>query len=98
MSDSVSVIDSSTNTVVKTINVGDQPYAITVDPITNNIYTVNFNTKDVSVIDGSTNTVTDSIDVGEGPLAVEFNPSNGNIYVATPMMTLYRLLTVHRTR
>jgi YVTN family beta-propeller protein len=56
-SDDVSVIDSSTNTVVDTINVGMKPYDIEFNPSNNNIYIANMDSNTVSVVDSSSNTV-----------------------------------------
>ncbi|MBA3750898.1 MAG: beta-propeller fold lactonase family protein, partial [Nitrosopumilus sp.] len=78
----VSVIDSSTNTVVDTIPVGDNPFALLFNPNNNNIYVANRDSGDVSVIDSSTNTVVDTIPVGSTPTTIEFNPNNSKIYVA----------------
>jgi YVTN family beta-propeller protein len=83
-SDSVSVIDSSTNTVIDTIQVGDSPrdYSPIFNPSNNDMYVANKHSHDVSVIDSSTNTVIDPISVGLSPYYLEYNPSNNDIYVA----------------
>jgi YVTN family beta-propeller protein len=88
-SDTVSVIDSGTNTVTATINVGTSPGAIAVDPTTDSIYVANGLDASptaadgtVSVIDGGTNTVTTTITVGKAPDGIAVDPTTNTIYVA----------------
>ncbi len=49
-SDDVSVINSSTNAVVATVNVGISPTALEFNPSNNNIYVVDFGSNTVSII------------------------------------------------
>ena len=81
-SNTVSVIDTTTNTVIDTIDVGVSPDAMDLNPSSGNLYTADYNSNTVSVIDTTTNTVIDTIPVGNNPDAIEFNPSNNNMYVA----------------
>ncbi|MDF0682220.1 MAG: hypothetical protein P0116_14770, partial [Candidatus Nitrosocosmicus sp.] len=81
-SNSISVIDSSTNIVVATVNVGNSPRALEFNPSNNNIYVTNFGLIEISVIDSSTNSVVETVGVRFGSIYLEFNPSNNNIYVA----------------
>lgn len=76
------IIDSSTNMVIVTLNVGDSPRALEYNPSNEYIYVANFNSGDVSIIDSSTNDVVDTVDVGVDPVSLEYNPSNEYIYVA----------------
>ena len=46
----VSVIDSSTNTVIVTVGVGNGPLSLEYNPCNNNIYVSNSHSDDVSVI------------------------------------------------
>jgi len=68
-SNTVSVIDSRTNTVVSNITVGNSPDSIAINPISNRIFVVNGlaignETKTtISVIDGSTNKVVNVIPI-----------------------------------
>ena len=81
----VSVIDTTTNTVINTITVGNNPAGIAYDPINRDIYVTNFNAfpnGTVSVIDTTTNTVIDTITVGDGPYAIALDPINQRMYVA----------------
>ncbi|NVN91040.1 MAG: hypothetical protein HXX11_10610 [Desulfuromonadales bacterium] len=81
ISDSVSVIDTATNSVVTTIPVGDQPQAIAVNPAGTRVYVVNFNADYASVIDTATNTVVSTIPVGWGAVGAVVNPTGTRVYV-----------------
>ena len=70
-SDTVSVIDSTTNAVIKNITVGDGPFFIHVPPFGNNIYVTNIGSNTVSVINSTTNTVVKNITVGDGPFFID---------------------------
>jgi YVTN family beta-propeller protein len=83
-SNSVSVIDATTNTVIGSpITVGTAPHAVAVNSATNRIYVANTNSGTVTVIDGATNTVIGSpIAVGLAPYGIAVNPTTNRIYVA----------------
>src|SRR6266540_2910507 len=68
-SDTVSVIDSQTNTVIgNPIPVGDRPVGIAFNADNGDLYVANQFSNTVSVIDGQTNTVTGNpIPVGDNP-------------------------------
>lgn len=80
-SDSVSVIDGVTNTVIKTISVGTTPTKITVNPATNRIYVANTFGDSVSVINGATDTVLTTVATGSYPYAIDVNMVTNKIYV-----------------
>jgi YVTN family beta-propeller protein len=80
-SDSVSVINPSTNTVISTIPVGSAPFGIAFNPNNGNMYVTNAGNNTVSVINPSTNTFVATIPVGSAPFGIAFNPNNGNMYV-----------------
>ena len=91
----VSVIDTATDTIKATVNVGDQPYGVAVSPNGTKVYvtsrlfldvtdswegdTVEIGT--VSVIDTATNNVTASVNVGVGPQGVAVSPDGTKVYV-----------------
>jgi YVTN family beta-propeller protein len=80
----VSVIDTSTNMVVDTIDLGNgnEPYDIAFDPNHGYMYVTDISVNHVvSVIDTSTNKVIDTIPVGHTPEGVAFNPMNKHMYV-----------------
>ena len=80
-SDSVSVIDTTTNTVVETISVGIGPERVAIAPDGSRAYVTNRNSDSVSVIDTSTNTVIDSVTVGDLPIGVAVTPDGTRVYV-----------------
>jgi YVTN family beta-propeller protein len=66
----VSVINTATNTVIATVNtIGNYPYGVTVTPDGTKAYVTNFISDTVSVIDTTTNAVTDTVPVGNSPYA-----------------------------
>jgi YVTN family beta-propeller protein len=81
--DTVSVIDTATNTVIDTINVGHAPFGVVVDPTSGNyVYVTNQNENTVSVIDTWNNTVTATITVGVSPTGLDITPDENYVYVA----------------
>ena len=63
-SNTVSVIDGKTNTVVKSIAVGVAPSAISINPGTHEIYVANSGSNTVSIINGTSSTLIKNIVVG----------------------------------
>ena len=78
-SDTVSVVDTATNTVVATPPVGDASGAVAINPAGTRVYVTGSDT--LSVIDTTTNNVVATIAVGEDPTAVAFNPAGARVYV-----------------
>jgi len=79
--DTVSVIDTATNTVVGTISTG-APSAVAVSKDGTRLYIVNLRSNSVSVIDTATNLVTGApIAVGGRPLAASISPDGSHLYV-----------------
>lgn len=68
-SNSVSVIDTATNTVIATVAVGSFPYGVAVHPDGSRVYVVNAGSNTVSVINTATNTVVGTVQVGTAPAA-----------------------------
>lgn len=85
-SDSVSVIDSRTNTVLKTISGITAATGISHDPQHNVIWVTNSSTNQVTPIqanaDATTFIVLPTIVVGEAPWGVTYDPVHDYIYVA----------------
>jgi YVTN family beta-propeller protein len=71
----VSVIDTSDDSVTATVPVGCNPQVPTVSPDGSTIYVPNSLANTVSVINTSTNTVTNTINVGNVPYQVIVGPS-----------------------
>ncbi len=77
----VSVINDTTNTVVKTIPAGDTPQALAYDPVKGEIFgTAGFSS--VLVISDATNTLIKTITVGSFPRGIAYDSFHGEIYVA----------------
>ena len=76
----VSVIDTKTNTVIKTITVGPAAFGIAHDPVKKRMY-VTYDDNDVAVIDTATNTVIHTLTVGNGPTGIAYDPVNKRMYV-----------------
>jgi YVTN family beta-propeller protein len=64
------------------LSVARDPYDIVSDPITDNVYIVNFRSHSISVLDALTNKLLTEIKVGKFPLSISVNPDLGAVYVA----------------
>ena len=80
-SDTVSVINTASNTVVATIPAGSQPVGAGVSPDGARVYVTNTNANTVSVINSATNTVITTIPVGTAPTGVAVTPDGTRAYV-----------------
>jgi YVTN family beta-propeller protein len=76
---------ASAQTVVATVDVGGNPFGITVDPQRSRVYVAHpaLGSGAVSVIDTSTNQKIDTLSVGQGPTDVAVDPKTGLLYVAS---------------
>jgi len=81
VSNTVSVIDTITDTVVSTINVGRSPRGIAISPDGSVAYVTNFLDDTIAVLDTTTRTVVATITVGDGPSGVAFSLDGGKAYV-----------------
>ena len=89
-SNTVSVLDSSTNMVIDTLDVGLTPFTIEYIPNNEDVYLGVGRDGDfgepiegyVVVVDSSTNNVEGIIGNVSIPLAIEVNPSNDKVYVS----------------
>ena len=79
--DTVSVIDTATNTVIATIAVGISPSGWRSAPTAPAPTSPTTSDDTVSVIDTATNTVIDTITVGDSPLGVAVSPDGTRVYV-----------------
>ena len=80
-SNSVSVIDTGTDAVVSTIQVGAGPGPIRLAPDGTKAYVGNFRSNTVTVIDAARDRVTSTIETGPGPCNIVFAPGGGKAYV-----------------
>lgn len=78
-SDKVAVINASTGTVEGTINVGDEPSGVAVNPVTGRVYIANFGSDTISVISGSA--IDRTINVEDAPSQIAVNPVTNRIFV-----------------
>jgi YVTN family beta-propeller protein len=68
-SNTVSVIDTATNTMAATVAVGSGPKGVAVTPDGTRVYVANYYSYTVSVIDTAADVVTATVAVGSGPVA-----------------------------
>ncbi|RPJ72889.1 MAG: YncE family protein, partial [Alphaproteobacteria bacterium] len=84
----VSVIDTATDTVTATVPVGTNPFGVAVSPDGSKVYVANSGSDPsyegtVSVINTTTNTVTATVNnVGTNPVGVSVVPDGTKVYVA----------------
>jgi gliding motility-associated-like protein len=78
----VSVIDLSSNTVTKTLNVGMWPITAAVNPINNQVYITNSASQSVSVINTLDNTIKTTISVGSYPFAAYVSRDGSRAYIS----------------
>jgi YVTN family beta-propeller protein len=81
-SNTVSVIDTATNSVEATIRVGKAPLAVAVSPDGTRAYVANQNAHTVSVIDTATNKAVATIPAGSFPVGLAVTPDGTHLYVA----------------
>jgi YVTN family beta-propeller protein/parallel beta-helix repeat protein len=81
LSNNVSVIDTSANTVVATVAVGSLPRGVAITPNGAFAYVTNRTSNNVSVIDTSANTVVATVAVGSNPFGVAITPNGAFAYV-----------------
>ncbi len=93
VSGTVSVLDTASNTIVKTIKVGLHPTGMALSPNGSRLFVANSNSDTVSVISTSTDQVVKTLQVGEtgrfgtpipgsSPNAVAVSPNGRTLYVA----------------
>jgi YVTN family beta-propeller protein len=86
--DTVSVIDTSTNSVITTIPVGNEPFGVAIAPDGGSVYIGNYRSESngpgsVSVIDTADNTVVDTVPLGSWTTAMVMNSAGTTLYVAS---------------
>jgi uncharacterized repeat protein (TIGR01451 family) len=82
MSNSVSVIDTATNTVVATIAVGSRPFGVAVSPDGLRVYVANYAGSSVSVIDTAANAVIATVPLASSfPIGIAVSPDGSRVYV-----------------
>ncbi len=81
-SNTVSVLDTSSNSVTATIAVGPNPVSVAVSPSRSMAYVTNAGSNTVSVIDTGSLTVVKNVTVGGNPVSLAITPDGSQIYVA----------------
>ena len=83
-SNSVSVVNTATNTVIATVAVGSQPFGVSVSPDGSKVYVAISDawSSDVSVINTGSNTVIATVAVGSVPQGVAVSTDGSKVYVA----------------
>lgn len=79
----VSVVDTSSDTITATIPVGQWPYYTAVTPDGSQVFVPNYRSNTVSVISAATDTVTATIPVSSGPKGVAVDAAGQYAYVAS---------------
>lgn len=79
----VSVIDPSNNSVISSIQTGDDPCGIAYDPSNGYMYVVDHGSDSVSAIESSSEEVIMNITVAGEPQWIAFDPNTGNMYVTS---------------
>ena len=82
-SDTVTPIQTATNTAGPPIPAGSQPFAIAITPDGKTAYVVNSLSGTVTPIDTATNTAGAPITVGNGPEPIVITPNGKTVYVAS---------------
>jgi YVTN family beta-propeller protein len=83
--DTLTVISATTNTIVKTIPVGDQPHGVAYNPTSHKVYVANYGGNSVTIIDANTMTTTTTITKTAGlnqPAHIAVNPVTNKVYVS----------------
>jgi YVTN family beta-propeller protein len=81
--DRLYMLDGISLAVLKSVQVGDQPWGVTVNPNTNKVYIANWGTNNVTVVNGETLAVQKSIYVGPNPTFAKHNPYTNQVFVVT---------------
>ncbi|MBI4382197.1 MAG: thrombospondin type 3 repeat-containing protein [candidate division NC10 bacterium] len=90
-SNSLSVIDGATNTIVTNIPIGTGLQGVAANPTYNHVFVAHPGGARVAMVDGNTNTLLTSFPVS-GPRAIAANPTTNHIYVAKGNNTVIVIL------
>ena len=78
----VTVIDGGTNSIAATVPVGACPVAVAVNPVSSQVYVVNYGDGTTTIINETTPITTATVIAGSGPYAVDVDPATNEAYVA----------------
>lgn len=79
---SVSVLDTHTGALVRTVAVGQRAYTLAIDERANRVFVVNGDSDSVNVLDARTGQALHTIPVGLGPRSIAADAGAGRIFVA----------------
>ncbi len=89
----VSVISDTTNKIIATIRVGNNPFGALYDPMNQKVYIADFTSSILSKSDPATNRVVASLNVGNGPWNIALDTANGQFYVTNLGSTTVTLIS-----
>lgn len=78
----VSEVNTSTDTVVRAISVGGEPWGLVYVASVHDLYVSEFDSPYLGVIDTTTDTLIRQVALNELPSGVDYDPANGAVYVA----------------
>jgi YVTN family beta-propeller protein len=81
-SNSVAIIDTTTNSIVGSVTVGSTPAGVAVNTAGTRAYAASCDANQVTVIDTTTNTAIATVTVGACPGGLAVNPAGTRVYVA----------------
>jgi len=81
--ETVSVIDTATNTIIANVPIGINSAAVAITPDGTKAYVANEHSNSVSVINTTNNIVTSTVTVGNSPFGVAVSPDGTRAYVTT---------------
>ncbi len=76
------IVNTTTNLVVATVQVGSGPLGIAYDRGRSELFVANYNSDSVSVVNDSTNMVIATLAVGDFPDAAAYDSNKGEVFVA----------------
>jgi YVTN family beta-propeller protein len=81
MDNTISVINTTSDTVLATIAIGISPFGVSASPDGSKVFVTNNQSRNVSVINTATNTILDSINIGYCLLGISISPDGSKVCV-----------------
>ena len=78
----VSVLDSRTGALLRSVSVGQKPGAVAIDPQTDRVFVANWDSMSVSVLEAQSGRVLQIVAVGLGPTAIAVDTVRRHVFVA----------------
>ncbi|MFZ4545403.1 MAG: hypothetical protein ACOYOA_15225, partial [Saprospiraceae bacterium] len=83
-SNSISILNTVSNSVVSTVNVGTNPEGIAIANSIKRAYVANYGSSTISVINTASNTIATSISTVANPSGVAVSPDNSRVFISHP--------------